>query len=103
MAETEADTGDKAQNVNFVASTDLPKWRSHKEVGADKIIDITRAPASATDTGILWKLKCGRIINPTRDLIARGEPVVGDYYVEYADGYQSWSPASAFEEGYTEI
>lgn len=25
------------------------------------------------------------------------------YYVEYPDGYVSWSPSKAFEEGYTEI
>lgn len=28
-------------------------------------------------------------------------PQVGGYYVVYADGYKSWSPAQAFEEGYT--
>ena len=33
-------------------------------------------------------------------MIARYEPVVGDYLVEYADGYRSFSPAKAFEEGY---
>lgn len=26
---------------------------------------------------------------------------VGGYYVEYDDGYMSWSPARAFEDGYT--
>ena len=25
----------------------------------------------------------------------------GGYYVRYPDGYESWSPAEAFEEGYT--
>lgn len=25
------------------------------------------------------------------------------YYVVYDDGYKSWSPAKAFEEGYTKI
>jgi hypothetical protein len=29
-------------------------------------------------------------------------PQVGGYYVRYPDGYESWSPAKAFEEGYTE-
>ena len=29
------------------------------------------------------------------------EPFVGGWLVEYADGYISWSPAKAFEEGYT--
>jgi hypothetical protein len=25
------------------------------------------------------------------------------YYVKYADGYESWSPTKAFEEGYTQV
>lgn len=29
--------------------------------------------------------------------------LVGGYFVQYADGYQSWSPAAAFESGYKEI
>jgi hypothetical protein len=28
------------------------------------------------------------------------KPQVGGYYVLYKDGYASFSPASAFEEGY---
>lgn len=27
----------------------------------------------------------------------------GGYYVEYEDGYVSWSPTKAFEEGYTVV
>lgn len=30
-------------------------------------------------------------------------PQVGGYYVVYDDGYKSFSPAKAFEEGYTRI
>ena len=30
-------------------------------------------------------------------------PQVGGYYVVYDDGYQSFSPAEAFEAGYTKI
>ncbi len=30
-------------------------------------------------------------------------PIVGGYWVKYADGYQSFSPQDAFEEGYTRI
>lgn len=32
---------------------------------------------------------------------ARGRPNPGDYIVIYEDGYKSWSPAKAFEDGYT--
>jgi hypothetical protein len=30
-------------------------------------------------------------------------PEVGGYYVVYADGYKSYSPAKAFEDGYTQV
>lgn len=35
--------------------------------------------------------------------VAKHKPEVGGYFVQYADGYQSYSPAKAFEEGYTRI
>ena len=33
--------------------------------------------------------------------VAKHSPKGGGYYVRYADGYESWSPADAFEGGYT--
>lgn len=35
--------------------------------------------------------------------LKKHNPHVGGYYVVYADGYKSFSPADAFEEGYTLI
>ncbi len=37
---------------------------------------------------------------PAADFFARSTPTVGDYFVVYDDGYQSHSPAAAFEAGY---
>jgi len=37
----------------------------------------------------------------SRKYVLKHNPQVGGYYVVYADGYKSWSPAQAFEEGYT--
>lgn len=31
------------------------------------------------------------------------QPQIGGYYVKYADGYESFSPAEAFESGYTKV
>jgi len=31
------------------------------------------------------------------------KPEVGGYFVQYEDGYKSYSPAKAFEEGYTRL
>jgi len=35
------------------------------------------------------------------DFILKHRPEAGGYFVVYDDGYQSFSPAKAFEEGYT--
>jgi hypothetical protein len=38
------------------------------------------------------------------NFFGRGSPAVGDYLVRYEpEGYLSWSPKKAFEDGYTEI
>ena len=35
--------------------------------------------------------------------LRKHNPQAGGYYVVYADGYKSFSPAEAFEDGYTRI
>lgn len=96
-----------AITVNGIVTTtkQLPKWVSHKEIWGDKIIKIVRGAANVGTelTGDTWIIAEGCAIPVTTSLVARSEPVVGDYYVKYADGYQSWSPAKAFEEGYTRL
>ena len=37
------------------------------------------------------------------DYVRKHNPQVGGYYVVYQDGYKSFSPAEAFEDGYTRI
>ncbi len=86
----------------------LPRWQSHKKVWADKIVGISKAdnnqqPVMPDDSGIVWHLACGAFIHVSFALIARGSPSVGDYYVLYEDSYQSWSPAKAFDSGYTRL
>jgi hypothetical protein len=76
----------------------LPKWKCHKIVEADKILSITY-----DQEGLRWHLECGRIVEISPQIISRGQPKTGDYYVVYADNYVSWSPQQAFEDGYTRI
>ena len=33
--------------------------------------------------------------------MTKHEPAIGGYYVEYDDGYKSFSPCETFESGYT--
>ena len=91
----------------------LPRWQCHKQVWADQIVEArdwlandpqdTHYPASEKDTGIRLVLASKAFIIVHKDLIARGCPTVGDYYMQYDDGYESWSPATVFEEGYTRL
>lgn len=37
------------------------------------------------------------------DFFSRGIPPAGSYLVEYEDGYVSWSPKAAFEDGYAPV
>ena len=37
------------------------------------------------------------------DYVRKHQPKAGGYFVVYKDGYKSWSPAEAFEDGYTKI
>jgi len=93
----------------------LPQWRCHKVVGAVKIVGVQRSDR-VTD-GKWWKLlhdNAGlppfgvgddyfrsRTSDNSRPL--RHEEYIGGYLVQYEDGYLSWSPAKAFEDGYTRI
>ena len=75
----------------------LPQWQSHKKVRGGKITD-----ADMTN----WWLDSGGVVVLTPELKSRvpeGTDPIGGYYVQYADGFESWSPAKAFEEGYTRI
>ena len=38
-----------------------------------------------------------------QDTIHKNKPFVGGYYVVYKDGYKSFSPADAFEDGYSKL
>jgi len=88
-------------------SVEMPLYICHKQVHALKIEAIKRHneddPTAETDGSAM--------ITPAEDGYApfkvdhaymfKHKPEVGGYYVVYSDGYKSFSPADAFEEGYT--
>lgn len=87
----------------------LPRWRSHKVVEAAKVIG-----RFLHNGDWYWKLEGEGLIAAleTPELRARipdGTQIAsesrgqGGYYVRYEDGYESWSPAAAFENGYTPL
>lgn len=78
---------------------EMPRYKCHKVVRAAKIVGVI----SRNDVGG-WTLKLeGRrpAVTVTDAWYAKHAPLVGGYYVVYKGGYESFSPADAFEEGYT--
>ena len=81
----------------------MKTWQCHKKVKAFKIGGV-----ELDDTG--WN---GHVLvpeDPTVDPVfvsveyfIKHNPKAGGYYVRYEGGYESWSPADAFESGYTEL
>ena len=83
----------------MTASIQMPKYKCHKEVWALKII----ARSDITDDGglRLFFQTPYAPIDVDSKFVDRMNLNQDGYYVVYKDGYQSWSPADAFEEGYT--
>lgn len=76
-------------------STEMPCYKCHKEVHALKIIAVM-GDAIIPEQGFTpFKV--------SREYLEKHKPEAGGYYVVYADGYKSFSPAEAFESGYTRI
>ncbi len=77
----------------------MRRWQSHKIVEAEQITSCANTITNKTVT-TSDGLNAHRHEVP-ESFFARGLPDVGDYLVIYEDGYMSWSPKKAFEEGYT--
>lgn len=94
------------------ARLQLPRWKCHKVVEAAKITgcQFGNLPVLVLDSGDKVEVSThvwGRIIRmlPAKPSMLEGEEswtgLVGGYFVRYPDGFESWSPADAFEGGYT--
>ena len=89
------------EDRNMNASREMPKYECHKKVWALKI------------AGIVADQHGGVYFQPAEEgydkvpmspeYVAKHKPEVGGYYVVYEDGYKSFSPAGAFESGYTPL
>lgn len=93
-------------------SREMPRYRCHKEVWALKIAAIDHKPNPDT-SGQSAQSSYGASITPEdegygafsvdAEYVHKHKPEAGGYYVVYADGYKSYSPAKAFEDGYSRI
>ncbi len=84
------------------AEKNLRGFMCHKYVHADKIVAITPVAADLGGGAVL-DLEGGDKPRVTETWQVRHTPAVGGYYVRYEDGYSSYSPAGAFETGYTAL
>lgn len=86
---------------------EMPRYKCHKEVWALKIAEIkntTEAGSEGDGSRIIIPSDAG--FAPFRvefDYMRKHNPQVGGYYVVYSDGYKSYSPAKAFEDGYERL
>ena len=80
---------------------ELPIYQCHKKVWALKIRMVKTHPDGShsivpEDLGFAP-------IDVSEEYMIKHDPKDGGYYVVYADGYKSYSPAEPFESGYTRI
>jgi len=87
-------------------TTEMPKYVCHKEVWALKIKSISEDQVGDNKDrfALLDFAEAGYAPKPvSTEWYFKHKPEAGGYYVVYADGYASYSPAKAFEDGYTRI
>lgn len=85
------------------AKIQMPRYKCHKQVWALKIAGISLPQNEAGDAELAFSDEGYAPKLMTRSWLDKHNPAVGGYYVVYDDGYQSFSPAKAFEEGYTRV
>ncbi len=105
------DTNEISYKLNPTTCCEMPRYKCHKEVHALKISDIEADSKIAQrenreTTGGSWITPAEQGYGPfhvPREYVDKHKPEVGGYYVVYADGYKSFSPAKAFEDGYARV
>lgn len=94
-----------------VAQIEMPRYKCHKEVHALKIQAVVLNSVIAAISGD--EPDGSALIVPAEEgyaefrvpaeYVRKHNPQAGGYYVVYDDGYASFSPAGAFEAGYTRL
>jgi len=77
----------------------LARYQCFKIVEAAKIVEVRDLHLATA-----WLvLESGGEIRVDAAYLGKHHPEAGGYFVRYGDGYESFSPAAAFEAGYTRI
>jgi hypothetical protein len=85
------------------ASMEMPRYVSHKQVWALEIDQIAPSTEAGGQALLSFRDKGYAPIFAAAEMFSRYQPVPGDFYVQYADGYKSFSPRKAFLEGYKRV
>ena len=82
-------------------AVEMPKYLCNKQVWALKIkrVDINHQGKAL----LLIEDKGFAPVEVSKEYVDKHQPEAGGYYVVYLGGYKSFSPADAFEDGYTII
>ena len=83
------------------AEREMPKYVCHKEVHALKIESLYTSGHG--HIMMVPALDGFATIRLDPEYVNKHGPQAGGYYVVYEDGYKSFSPAKAFEDGYTAV
>ena len=94
-----------------VTQREMPRYQCHKKVWALKIEAVLRDSQIAAVEGRETDGSATLVPSDTAyapfkvdaAYVRKHNPQAGGYYVVYEDGYTSFSPAEAFESGYTMI
>lgn len=89
--------------MNETPAREMPKYECHKKVWALKIAGISLPQNTAGDAELGFADEGYAPLLMERAWLDKHNPEVGGYYVVYDDGYRSFSPAKAFEDGYTRL
>lgn len=81
--------------------TRLQRYQCHKQVSAGKILFMAKDEQGGKLMLHLDNL--ANIVSVDLSYLDKHKPQIGGYYVVYEDGYESFSPAEAFEQGYSLI
>ena len=92
----------KGKVCNMGTEMEMPKYKCFKEVWALKIEDLC-VNIDNGKTMIIPEDSRYAPIEISEEYRLKHNPQIGGYYVVYKDGYKSFSPAKAFEEGYEKV
>lgn len=84
-----------------VCQAEMPRYQCHKKVWALKISGIKPMESGGAYLVFENTTYADRYVFP--EWVQKHNPQGGGYFVVYDGGYESYSPADAFESGYSPI